>query len=177
MSGTFSSLTGALSGLRYNRVAMDVASGNVANANTEGYTRRTAIAQAVGAPAVPALWSRWDGTAGGVEVGGIDRMVDPLLDSRSRAEHASLRWVRWFYLLVIPLALGLMFLHNLGDWLHKLLRLRFSPAPPESDPPGEQPLRTLVPMKTQLVRSVRLADSETTPGSFSTGKVSPVRTA
>lgn len=93
MSGTFSSLSGALSALRYNRVAMDVASGNVANANTEGYTRRVALAQAVGAPAVPALWSRWDGTAGGVEVGGIQRMVDPLLDARSRSEHASLSYL------------------------------------------------------------------------------------
>lgn len=93
MSGTFSSLSGALSALRYNRVAMDVASGNVANANTEGYTRRVAIAQAVGAPAVPALWSRWNGSAGGVEVGGIERMVDPLLDARSRNEHASLSYL------------------------------------------------------------------------------------
>ena len=93
MSGTFSSLSCALSALRYNRIAMDVASGNVANAQTEGYTRRTATAQAVGAPAVPALWSRWEGSAGGVEVGGIDRMVDPLLDSRARAEHASLSYL------------------------------------------------------------------------------------
>jgi flagellar hook-associated protein 1 FlgK len=93
VSGTFSSLSGALSALRYNRVAMDVASGNVANAATEGYSRRTAIAQAVGAPAVPALWSRWNGSAGGVEVGGIQRMVDPLLSSRSRAEHATLSYL------------------------------------------------------------------------------------
>jgi flagellar hook-associated protein 1 FlgK len=93
MSGTFSSLGGALSALRYNRVAMDVASGNVANAGTEGYARRVAIAQATGAPAVQALWSRWDGTAGGVEVGGIERMVDPLLDARSRAEHGSLSYL------------------------------------------------------------------------------------
>lgn len=93
MSGTFSSLSGALSALRYNRVAMDVASGNVANAGTEGYTRRSAIAQAVGAPAVPALWSRWDGSAGGVEVGGIARMVDPLLSARSRAENATLSYL------------------------------------------------------------------------------------
>ncbi|HSE09896.1 MAG TPA: flagellar hook-associated protein FlgK [Nocardioidaceae bacterium] len=93
MSGTFSSLSGALSALRYNRVAMDVASSNVANANTEGYTRRVAIAQAVGAPAAPALWSRWNGSAGGVEVGGIERMVDPLLDARSRTEHGSLSYL------------------------------------------------------------------------------------
>lgn len=93
MSGTFSSLSGALSALRYNRVAMDVASSNVANADTEGYTRRVAIAQAVGAPAAPALWSRWNGTAGGVEVGGVERMVDPLLDARSRSEHGSLSYL------------------------------------------------------------------------------------
>lgn len=90
MSGTFSSFGSALSALRYNRVALDVASGNIANAHTEGYTRRMATAQATGAPAVQALWSKWNGYAGGVEVGGIERMVDPLLDVRSRSEHASL---------------------------------------------------------------------------------------
>jgi flagellar hook-associated protein 1 FlgK len=93
VSGTFSSFGGALSALRYNRVAMDVASSNVANANTEGYTRRMAVAQATGAPAVPALWSRWNGSAGGVEVGGIERMVDPLLDARARQEQASLSFL------------------------------------------------------------------------------------
>lgn len=87
MSGTFSSLSSALSALRYNRVAMDVASGNVANAGTAGYARRMAVAQSVGAPAVPAMWSRWEGAAGGVETGGIVRMVDPFLDARSRSEH------------------------------------------------------------------------------------------
>jgi flagellar hook-associated protein 1 FlgK len=93
MSGTFSSLSSALSGLRYNRVAMDVASGNVANAGTEGYARRQVIGQATGAPATPAMWSRW-ATAGGdgVEPGAITRMVDPLLDSRARTEHAGLSY-------------------------------------------------------------------------------------
>lgn len=91
MSGTFSSLSSALSALRYNRVAMDVASGNVANAGTEGYARRQVIGQATGAPAVPAMWSRWDVAGGdGVQAGGINRMVDPLLDARARTEHASL---------------------------------------------------------------------------------------
>lgn len=93
MSGTFSSFGGALSALRYNRVAMDVASNNVANAHTAGYTRRMATAQATGAPAVQALWSTWNGTSGGVEVGGIERMVDPLLDARSRYEHGSLSFL------------------------------------------------------------------------------------
>lgn len=91
MSGTFSSLSSALSALRYNRVAMDVASGNVANAGTQGYARRQVIGQATGAPAVPAMWSRWDVAGGdGVQPGGVNRMVDPLLDARARTEHADL---------------------------------------------------------------------------------------
>ena len=93
MSGTFSSFAGALSALRYQRVAMDVASGNVANVNTPGYARRMSVAQAVGAPAVPALWSRWDGAADGVEVGGLRRVTDALLDARSRTEHAGLSYL------------------------------------------------------------------------------------
>ncbi|HEX7285590.1 MAG TPA: cytochrome c3 family protein [Candidatus Angelobacter sp.] len=84
-------------------------------------------------------------TCGQCHVGAGQRFaLGPIHSMNGRAEHASLRWVRWFYLLVIPLTLGFMFLHNFGDWLHKLLRLRFSTAPPEPDPPGDQPLRTLV---------------------------------
>jgi flagellar hook-associated protein 1 FlgK len=89
MSGTFSSLSSALSAMRYNQTVMDVASGNVANASTTGYTRRQVIGQATGAPAVPAIWSRWDGAGSGVEASSINRMVDPLLDARARTEHAS----------------------------------------------------------------------------------------
>ena len=42
------------------------------------------------------------------------------------AEPAALRWVRQFYLLVIPVTIGLMLLHNGGDWVRKLIRLRFA---------------------------------------------------
>src|SRR5690348_6397516 len=89
MPGTFSSLNTALSALRYNQVAMDVASGNVANVGTPGYARRQVVGQATGAPAAPAIWSRWQGAGDGVEAGPVTRMVDPLLDARVRTEHAS----------------------------------------------------------------------------------------
>jgi flagellar hook-associated protein 1 FlgK len=89
VSGTFSSLSTALSALRYNRVAMDVASGNIANVGTEGYARRRVNAEAVGAPSRPALWSRYDGAGEGVAVSGVDRMVDALLDVRARREHGN----------------------------------------------------------------------------------------
>lgn len=38
---------------------------------------------------------------------------------------ASVRFVRTAYLILIPLTIGLMFLHNLADWVHKLVALRF----------------------------------------------------
>jgi len=39
-------------------------------------------------------------------------------------EAPAMRWVRQFYLLVIPLTVGLMLLHNGGDWVRKLVRRR-----------------------------------------------------
>src|SRR6516162_5879834 len=40
------------------------------------------------------------------------------------AESAPLRFVRQFYLLVIPVTIWLMMLHNGGDWVRKLVRAR-----------------------------------------------------
>lgn len=40
-------------------------------------------------------------------------------------EPGPVRWVRLFYWGVIPLTLGLMFLHHAGDFIRKLLALRF----------------------------------------------------
>ncbi len=40
-------------------------------------------------------------------------------------EPKAIRWARAFYLFVIPLTIGLMFLHNLGDWVRKLAQRRF----------------------------------------------------
>lgn len=87
MTGTFSSLNTALSALRYQRVAMDTASNNLANAATPGYTRQRVEAAALGAPAAPALWSRYEGAGDGVGVAGLRRLNDPFLDLRARREH------------------------------------------------------------------------------------------
>ncbi len=89
MGGSFGSINTALSALRYHQVVMDTASGNIANVSTDGYARRRVVGEAVGAPAVPAMWSRYEGSGDGVRVGSLDRMVDPLLDSRARREHGS----------------------------------------------------------------------------------------
>ena len=44
------------------------------------------------------------------------------------AEAAPLRIVRQFYLLIIPVTIGLMLLHQGGDWVRKMWRLRFQRA-------------------------------------------------
>lgn len=87
MSGSFSSLNTALSALRYQQVALDIASTNVANAKTEGYVRRRVIGETVAAGAVPALWSRSTELGSGVRASAVDRMVDSYLDARARTEH------------------------------------------------------------------------------------------
>src|SRR5438067_1721461 len=59
--------------------------------------------------------------------------------TEGRGEPPTLRWVREFYLILIPVTIGLMILHNAGDWFRKLLRARFSrnlrvsPTPPAAD--------------------------------------------
>jgi flagellar hook-associated protein 1 FlgK len=89
VSATFASFNSALSALRYHQVVMDTASGNIANVSTEGYARRRVVGEAVGAPAVPAMWSRYEGSGDGVRAKGIERMVDPFLDIRARREHGN----------------------------------------------------------------------------------------
>lgn len=93
MVGSFGSLSTALSAMRYNQVALDVASNNIANAATPGYARRSVVAQSLGGPTVPAQWSRYEGHGDGVGVGEVRRMVDPLLDTRVRREHATLAFL------------------------------------------------------------------------------------
>ncbi|UMG92946.1 flagellar basal body protein [Nocardioides sp. TF02-7] len=89
MSGSFGSISAAVSALRYQRVALDVAGNNLANAGTEGYVRRSVVASAVHV-GQPAVWSRYEGYGDGVAVAGTRRHVDALLDGRVRREHAVL---------------------------------------------------------------------------------------
>jgi formate dehydrogenase gamma subunit len=50
----------------------------------------------------------------------------------------AMAWVRGFYLVIIPLTIGLMLLHNGGDWIRKLIRFhRAGPASRAMVPSGE----------------------------------------
>ena len=90
---SFVGLNTALSGLMAQRRAMEVAAQNIANQNTEGYTRQRTDLASVGGNTVPAIHSTWRGAGAGVTVTGQTRIRDAFLEGRSHAEggvHAQL---------------------------------------------------------------------------------------
>jgi flagellar hook-associated protein 1 FlgK len=85
---TFSGISTALSGLYAQRRGLDVTGQNIANVNTEGYSRQRADLTSVAASSQASMWSVSENVGGGVDVAGIGRMRDAFLEARSRAEHA-----------------------------------------------------------------------------------------
>lgn len=89
MSGTFSGLNSATTALWAQRRALDVAGQNIANVNTDGYSRQRADMQAIGGSAVPAFYSTGDGIGGGVRVDDVTRIRDAFLEGRGHTERAN----------------------------------------------------------------------------------------
>ncbi|MDZ4825251.1 MAG: flagellar hook-associated protein FlgK [Actinomycetota bacterium] len=85
----FAGLRVALSSLYAQRRGLELAGHNVANANTEGYSRQRVDMVNVGPPLVPAFWSRWQGDGGGVEVSQVLRYRDQFLEIRAALEHGA----------------------------------------------------------------------------------------
>jgi flagellar hook-associated protein 1 FlgK len=85
---TFSGLSTALSALYTHRRGLDLTGQNIANANTEGYSRQRLNLEAIGAPATPAFFSTYEGAGGGVTVADMQRLRDAFLESRGQTEHA-----------------------------------------------------------------------------------------
>jgi flagellar hook-associated protein 1 FlgK len=69
--------------------ALDVTGQNVSNVNTDGYSRQRVQQTSRGASVIPAMWSRSDTSAGGVEITGIQRIRDGFLEARAHQEHAT----------------------------------------------------------------------------------------
>jgi flagellar hook-associated protein 1 FlgK len=84
---TFSNLNTALTGLNAQRRAMDITGKNIANANSEGYSRQRVELRALGGTTVPAIFSTSNGDGGGVEAGHVARLRDTLLEVRARTAH------------------------------------------------------------------------------------------
>jgi len=89
MGNWFAGFQQAASGMNAARYGISVVGQNIANANSDGYTRQVVTQQSTGVENVVGLYTRAaeDGI-GGVEITGTIRQDDALLDSRVRDEHA-----------------------------------------------------------------------------------------
>ena len=86
---SFSSLSIGLSALYAQRRAIDVTGQNIANVNTEGYSRQRVEMVAESGPVVPALFSRYEGSGLGVRSADVRRLRDQFLEARAHQEHAT----------------------------------------------------------------------------------------
>jgi flagellar hook-associated protein 1 FlgK len=85
----FSSLNTATTALWAAQRGMDVTGQNIANVNTDGYSRQRVDLQAMGGTAVPAVHSVSNGSDGGVDVAGVRRVRDAFLEARGHLETAT----------------------------------------------------------------------------------------
>jgi flagellar hook-associated protein 1 FlgK len=85
---TFSGLNTATTALWAQQRALDITGQNVANVNTEGYSRQRVDLQSVGGTAVPAIYAVSRNVGEGVNADSIVRIRDAFLESRAQLEHA-----------------------------------------------------------------------------------------
>jgi flagellar hook-associated protein FlgK len=86
----FQGLSTALTALYANQKALDTTGNNIANVNTEGYSRQQVITSPTGGSPIPSFWSNGPRAGTGVNVDNIVRLRDAFLDNRSLTEHGSL---------------------------------------------------------------------------------------
>ncbi len=86
---TFSGLNTATTALWAQRRGLDVTGQNIANVNTEGYSRQRVDLQAIGGSVVPAFYSTSPGIGAGVSADDVQRIRDAFLEGRGHTEHAA----------------------------------------------------------------------------------------
>jgi flagellar hook-associated protein 1 FlgK len=86
---TFSGLNVGLSSLYAQRRGLELTGHNIANSNTEGYSRQRVKLEADAGPLTPALHSVWQGGGNGVTVAGVQRIRDVFLESRALQERGT----------------------------------------------------------------------------------------
>jgi len=84
-----SSLNTARQAMAAQQRALDVTAQNVANLNTEGYSRQRVDLQSVSSNAVPAFFSTSTEIGGGVSADTVTRVRDAFMENRALGEHAS----------------------------------------------------------------------------------------
>ena len=86
---TFSGLNIGLSSLYAQRRGLELTGHNIANANTEGYSRQRLRPAGRRRPARRRLHSRSNGAGNGVMVAGVDRLRDVFLEARGAQERGT----------------------------------------------------------------------------------------
>lgn len=86
--GTFDGIQIGSTGLGAQRRGVETAGQNIANVNTEGYTRQRVDITADSGPITPAFHSTWSAGGLGVRSVEVSRLRDAFIDSRARAESA-----------------------------------------------------------------------------------------
>lgn len=86
--GTFDGIQIGSTGLGAQRRGVEVAGQNIANVNTDGYTRQRVEITPDAGPVTPAFHSTWDGSGLGVRSVEVARLRDVFLDRRAREESA-----------------------------------------------------------------------------------------
>lgn len=89
MASTFGSINTALTSLYAQRRGLDVTGQNIANANTDGYTRQRVRMQAQTGSLNPGVYATTDQVGTGVTVAAVERGRNTYLEERGRTEHAN----------------------------------------------------------------------------------------
>lgn len=76
----------SISGMNAQRKILDITAHNIANETTPGYHRQRAELHPIGVSSVAAVFAGQGSQVGGVDIVGINRMVDRLAENRYRAE-------------------------------------------------------------------------------------------
>ena len=86
---TFSALITASLALYAQQRAIDITGQNIANVNTDGYSRQRVDMQSIGGNTVPAIWSVSSQVGQGVNADQVTRIRDAFLEARAQTEHAT----------------------------------------------------------------------------------------
>jgi flagellar hook-associated protein FlgK len=85
----FSTLNTARTALSAQQRGIDVTGQNIANVNTDGYSRQRADLEALGGSTVPAFYSRSTGVGEGVDANTVTRIRDAFLEGRAHKEYST----------------------------------------------------------------------------------------
>ncbi|SNY05183.1 flagellar hook-associated protein FlgK [Paractinoplanes atraurantiacus] len=89
MASSFGGLNTALTSLYAQRRGLDISGQNVANANTEGYTRQKVRMQSQTGSLNPGVYATTTQVGNGVTVSSVERGRNEYLEQRGRTEHAN----------------------------------------------------------------------------------------